>query len=114
MGVSLATMSEQISFLNTCQAAWVGHDANKASELLDQSNSLLTQLQQTANQNSNQQSCGAATRAAKVAADTGIGCNPVRVLGGEDFPQGKTITLNINGGLFTGTMSGDQFHIVQA
>jgi hypothetical protein len=44
MGVSLATMSEQISFLNTCQAAWVGHDANKASELLDQSNSLLTQL----------------------------------------------------------------------
>lgn len=36
----------------------------------------------------------------------GLGCNPVRILGGEDFPRG-TITLNINDGLFTGYFQGD-------
>lgn len=40
------------------------------------------------------------------AAVSGLGCNPVRILGGEDFPRG-TITLNIDDGLFTGYFEGD-------
>ena len=39
------------------------------------------------------------------------GDNPVQILGGEDFPQNQTITLNINGGLFTGYFQGQTFYI---
>lgn len=47
------------------------------------------------------------------AENEGSGCNPVRILGGEDFLRGS-ITLNINGGLFHGYFEGatDQFRIV--
>jgi hypothetical protein len=37
--------------------------------------------------------------------------NPVRIYGGEKFPQNTTITLNINGGKFTGKFNGDIFTI---
>ena len=36
----------------------------------------------------------------------GLGDNPIHILGGEDFPQSQTITININGGLFTGHFRG--------
>jgi hypothetical protein len=37
--------------------------------------------------------------------------SPVRIFGGEKFPQNTTITLNIGGGKFTGSFSGDIFTI---
>ena len=39
----------------------------------------------------------------------GLGDNPIQILGGEDFPQHKTITLMIEGGLFTGQFNGTAF-----
>ena len=45
------------------------------------------------------------------AEEQGEGCNPVRILGGEDFPQAQPLALNINGAVFTGTMNDDQFTI---
>ena len=41
----------------------------------------------------------------------GLGDNPIQILGGEDFPQGRTVTISINDGLFTGTFSGRDFHV---
>ena len=41
----------------------------------------------------------------------GLGDNPVRILGGEDFPQNQPITISIEGGHFTGTFSGNLFTI---
>lgn len=40
------------------------------------------------------------------AENSGIGCNPLTVLGGEDFPRGE-ITLVINGGYFKGSFEGE-------
>lgn len=37
--------------------------------------------------------------------------NPVRIFGGENFPQNTKITLNIKNGLFTGRMNGEIFTI---
>jgi hypothetical protein len=37
--------------------------------------------------------------------------NPVRIFGGNLFPQNKLITLNIKNGLFTGKMNGETFTI---
>jgi len=39
------------------------------------------------------------------------GHNPLRVLGGTEFPQRRVITLDINGCLFTGFFRGEMFHI---
>ena len=43
--------------------------------------------------------------------DKGLGDNPIRILGGEDFPQNTPITLSIDGGHFTGQFSGNLFTI---
>ena len=40
----------------------------------------------------------------------GLGPNPIRILGGEDFPQNQTVTISIDGGLFTGYFDGADFH----
>ena len=40
----------------------------------------------------------------------GYGTNPLRIMGGENFPQGP-VTANINGAIFIGTMAGDMLTI---
>jgi hypothetical protein len=59
-----------------------------------------------------QELCATETRADTVDDPEDEGCNPVRILGGEDFPQDTGLNLNINGGIFTGSFSGDLFTIV--
>ena len=73
----------------------------------DQRNQINAQIDETLTQHHRQMECAKArrTQTASNATLQGLGCNPVRILGGEDFPRG-TITLNINGGLFTGYFSG--------
>jgi hypothetical protein len=113
LGMSLAMMAEQISFLSACRFAWQGFDDNKASELLDQINQIQASMTSAAAGRAEQQNCATTQRALKLdaAKENGLGCNPVRILGGEDFPQNTPITLNINGGLFRGKMNGDEFTI---
>jgi hypothetical protein len=41
----------------------------------------------------------------------GLGANPLPIFGGEDFPQGVTLTLEINGAYFTGYFDGYLFYI---
>jgi hypothetical protein len=47
----------------------------------------------------------------KISEQYGYQANSFQVFGGERFPQGRLLTLDINGGKFTGTFSGDVFSI---
>jgi len=40
-----------------------------------------------------------------------LGCNPVRILGGEDFQQGIGLKLRIGSGIFSGYFDGVNFHV---
>jgi hypothetical protein len=87
---------------------------NKASAYRDESNGVYRQITETVAQYLQQLRCASLRRAGTLsdAEDTGEGCNPLEILGGEDFPRG-TITLDINGGLFTGYFlgAGNEFKI---
>ena len=76
-------------------------------DYLKQRNEISAQITETIAQHEQQQVCAKLKRQQTIddAKDNGLGCNPVRILGGEDFPRG-TITLNIDGGLFTGYFEG--------
>jgi len=88
-------------------------DAKKAADLQVQINSLNEQIMDAVARQSKQRACALARRQQQIdeANAKGLGENPIRILGGEDFPQGRTITVNINGGLFTGHFEGDKFHV---
>lgn len=113
IGQSIGIAFAQISFLNACAVAWRDFDSNKYSELLEQGNDLRTQITDQVTAYELDQLRAAARRAEVIqdALEQGEGCNPLRILGGEDFPQGTTLTLRINGGLYTGTMHGNEFTI---
>lgn len=113
MGQSIGIAFAQISFLNACAAAWREADPNKYGELIGQGNDLRTQITTQVTAYEQDQLRGSSRRAAVIdeAETNGEGCNPLPILGGEDFPQGKTLVLRINGGLYTGTMSGNNFNI---
>ena len=85
-----------------------------SEDYLEQGNDINGQINESITQHAAQQACSEAkrTQTSDDAASRGTGCNPVRILGGEDFPRG-TITLEINGGLFTGYFEGatDSFKI---
>ncbi len=40
-----------------------------------------------------------------------LGCNPIRILGGEDFQQGVGLKLRIGSGVFSGYFDGVDFHV---
>jgi hypothetical protein len=113
LGISLQLMSFQAGNLLSASSAWADIDPGKAADLLDQANQIFSQMASSAGSQATQQNCATTRRAQKMenAKESGLGCNPVRILGGEDFPQGQTIKLNINGGLFTGKMTNDSFNI---
>jgi hypothetical protein len=112
-GMSLALMAEQVSLFNVASARWADVDGERSDDLRNQANSILDQIIIAADATAQQQVCAQAERRRVLddAQEQGEGCNPVRILGGEDFPQGTPIELNIGGGLFTGIMTGDSFQI---
>lgn len=114
LGQSLAVMAANVSFLNACASAFSGIDGDQASALIDQANQIRIQMALAAAGRQSQEDCANNVRASKLdaAREDGEGCNPVRILGGEDFPQNTYLTLNINGGLFSGSFDGDLFTIV--
>jgi len=113
LGVTLAQISAQISTLWCGKYCWQSADPARASDILDQINDLYAQRAQAVAASARQQQCALYSRQQQViqANSQGLGANPVRILGGEDFPQDATLTLEINGGLFTGYFRGNRFHI---
>lgn len=118
MAVSASAMLAQIGHLNSVydayHRAWFdsGYEdyRTKAEECQDQANSIRAQLNQMYTQQQRQELCVRQQREEAVE-EQGLGCNPVRILGGEDFPQNTGLHLKINGGLFIGHFEGDLFYI---
>ena len=94
-------------------SCWFGVDDNKAIAFQDQGNAIYEQVGQSMAQEEQKKRCAAAKRKVQVdeAKLLGVGDNPIQVLGGEDFPQNTTVTVNIGGGLFTGHFNGTTFYI---
>jgi hypothetical protein len=116
--LSLLQIMIQINHLKKVKECWAPAfhtpvDAAKAADLQKQIDSLQAQMQEAVARRGKQRACALARRQQQIdeAIAKGAGTNPIRILGGEDFPQGKNITLNINGGLFVGYFEGDQFHV---
>ena len=87
----------------------------RASAYLDQANEIRANIGKVWAQYERTQSCARCRRTEikEEAEDTGLGCNPLTILGGEDFPRGN-ITLTINGAYLTGSFEGEtnEFNII--
>jgi hypothetical protein len=111
--VTVAQLNAQISTLWCGHSCWRSVDAARAKEILDQINDLEKQKNDALRQAYLQQACAVSTRNSQVedAEKNGLGANPIKVLGGEDFPQNTPICVEINGGLFWGHFEGQDFYV---
>ena len=109
----LAQIARQQDTIWCAMSAYSGYDDGKSAELLDQYNALSEQSAQMVAGANQRSSCAGSERSkqAQDVAQSGYGCNPLKILGGEDFPQGETLTLEINGCFFTGYFDEQDFHI---
>jgi hypothetical protein len=112
---SLVLQQKQKGHLLQASSCWQFVNPVLASNLLDQSNRIAESIAQALNQYQAQKVCEAANKATQIATQVsaGDGGSTINILGGEDFPQNQTVTLNINGGLFTGTFNGSTFTIYE-
>ena len=124
--LSLLMIVVQIAHLRKAQACWeykvAGEDHNSDQGKIDaktladvnaQIASLQSQLIEAASKRGRQLACVLARRQEQIDAANaqGLGANPINILGGEDFPQNQSITIDIGGGLFTGRFVGNLFYI---
>lgn len=122
--VQAAVLSAQSGYAVAVSQAWAfaasvagANGAPLAAESqswASQANAIQESANQLGSTSEIQETCARAQRQqAIVNAAEKQGPNPIRILGGEDFPQGRLLTLNIGGGLFTGRMTGNSFTIEQ-
>lgn len=113
--IQMAGMTAQIDHLGKVYAAYSDSTIADADERADaakeQQEDLINQRTAMQGEKWKNEVCALHNRGASVTRPTDLGCNPVRVLGGEDFPQDEGMTIRIGQGLFTGYFDGDQFHI---
>jgi len=102
----------QSRHVNFVASAWFDEDSKLYEQYKDQHSGLREQINRSWDQYERKRICALRKRTGTVndAEEQGEGCNPVRVLGGEDFPRGE-IELNIGGGVFTGYFNDDLFYI---
>lgn len=110
---SLSVLNQQQLFLLRCADAWRSVSDAKTAAFELQARNISKQITNTVGTMGQQIGRGQQIRQDRLdeAEEKGLGQNPVRILGGEDFPQNVPIVLNVNGGLFTGIMRGDSFSI---
>ena len=113
--VSMTQMSAQASHLWHCWSASCDEDEKEAFS--DQANAVGDQMSQMSFDHQKQKECARLQRiltyeeSVSAAGGNALGCNPVRILGGEDFPQNVGLKISIGQGVFTGYFDGDEFHI---
>jgi hypothetical protein len=113
LGVSLAQISAQITTLWCARACWHLVDEDRADECLEQINKLSEQAGKAVAQAMSQKMCAEWQRQRQIeeANEKGLGHNPIRILGGEDFPQDNPLVLECNGGLLWGHFHGQDFYV---
>ena len=106
----------QMNIILEASECWMGVDDQKSQQLLDQYNKMAEKLNEELAQKAAQEACARMKRAQQIANATsqGTGANPIPTIGGEDFPQNTPITININGGLFTGSFVGNNFYVTSS
>ena len=106
---SLAMAYVQYNWLNLLNQCAI--DPVDGPSYLSQLNDLGAQIANSVAAFNRQQACAATKHRMEVSRilATSNGGDSIQVLGGEDFPQNQTITLNISGGYFTGVFHGDMF-----
>jgi len=113
LGATLAQISEQLRVLWCAYFCWRFIDPVKADRFLEQINDLEKQRGQAMESAAQQQACASLQRATQLddAKTKGYGANPIKILGGEDFPQKQVVTIDINGALFTGFFNNTSFTV---
>lgn len=111
--VSLCQITMQMNTLWCAYHAWGGWNSPKSDEFLDQINELERQRWGIVTNASASAACARWQRANQIQEATarGFGANPLPILGGEDFPQGVKLALEINGAYFVGHFVGQNFYI---
>ena len=106
----------QMNIILEASECWMGVDDQKSQQLLDQYNKMAEKLNEELAEKAAQEACARMKRAQQIANATsqGTGANPIPTIGGEDFPQNTPITININGGLFTGSFVGNNFYVTSS
>jgi hypothetical protein len=82
----------------------------RAEEALQSINDIEAQIGDAVAQKQAQEACARSQRASTIDATKDTGCNPVRILGGEDFPQNQAIKLLISGSVVSGYFEDDNFY----
>ncbi len=111
--IQMAGMSAQVYHLSRVANAYasIRDGQEKADAANDQKEDLQDQQAAMSFQQWKNGACAEFQKNKSITNPTDEGCNPVRILGGEDFPQGEGMTLRIGQGLFTGYFEGQLFHI---
>ncbi len=114
----LATETQHAAFLSGVSMCWAFFDSQKAADYDAQAQKIYTAIGQQTAAIAHAEACAQQTRKQQYdrahALLLGSGANPVQVLGGEDFPQNETITLNVKGATVTGYFKGEYFYIESA
>ncbi len=117
IGLQLAQMQVQIHHLSNVYETYehsrppVKDGNEKAIAPREQMEALITQYNQLALDNYRAGQCAEYNKQKSIEDNGGDGCNPVSILGGEDFPQNIGMSIQIGQGIFTGYFEGDKFHI---
>jgi hypothetical protein len=107
------TSSTNIALIHNIEAGLVRMPTTPGIMYLQQYVDLYDELVSAVSEYNARQECTRLRRAKKIedANTNGLGSNPMRILGGEDFPQHQTVTIEIEGGEFTGVFDGQEFTI---
>ena len=110
---SLIMITAQVNTLFCAEYCFRHYDDGKKDELREQINDLHDQRRKIIDNVTRRAMCAEWERSNRVsdARAKGLGCNPLRILGGEDFPQEQTLSIEINGAQFVGYFSGQDFFI---
>jgi len=82
----------------------------RAAEALENINEINKSITSSMAQKAAQELCATTQRSSTLNDAKGHGCNPVTILGGEDFPQNQAINLQIGSSIVPGYFVGDKFY----
>ena len=117
--VQRAQLNAQIQHTLNCHSALCGGEkyGDQKEGYGEQAESMIDQRNESDTAHWKSKKCAQLKRAMTLQdaisehGEGGLGCNPIRILGGEDFPQDIGLKIQIGQGIFSGYFEEDNFHI---